>query len=1058
MTVATLDIPAGTVTIILGAFTTALLPIVAPCSAVSVETTNDIESAVGNAPLSVNLGMRVQGVTFSMTPAQRVANVAAVATNAIVTVGFQLQSAYTVAAGTSNAITINFPPDFFLTSTPTVVCTGGATAPAATVAFAGTTQFVLTTTNAWDTTAKVCTFSNVATGGPTNGAMVSVQSTLDRASVAVLSGSMGGQVQGVTFSMTPAQRVANVAAVAATAIVTVGFQLPTAYAAGVTNAITINYPVGFFLSSIPTVVCTGGTTAPAATVAWNAGNFVLTTTNAWDASAKVCTFSNVATGAPTGGNSDVSCGGGVTVESTRDRTSAAVLSGSLGMQVQGVTFSMTPAQRVANVAAVAANAIVTVGFQLQSAYTAGVTNAITINYPVGFFLSSIPTVVCTGGATAPAASVAWNVGNFVLTTTNAWDASAKVCTFSNVATGAPTDGAISVTVQSTLDRASVPVPSLTLGGIVTGVSMTILNSNRVAQANRQLIVAFTTGSDLIAGSTITIGYPNNFLAFSPTPIVTMAIATGTTAGVPTASFIVLNTLTATLTAGSVVTITLCGVTMGTGAGSGVVTNGVTVQTNRDRIACNTVAPNPVTNQVTAVSLTIAADQRIATQTNGVVTVSFKTATSLDACTNKIEITVPANFFVADPSPATSAVVASSLGAGYTVSVATGSITLTGTTAVAPGVQGVTISGITFGAATNGEDTGVTVRTLSTTNVVDIASAGAPSGDLSGFMVKSVRTNGCGQLCSTLTIVFSSLARANLGNAITITFPGTTTITGTLDKLNMGGLVQNGQQVLVTPSVVGGNTIVLTPSAFNSNFPAFDGSDVTIVLSGAFSFSSTLAAHLATRVSMRNVPQGSGTRTNEVMFMPIGMGTTTTTRLAITRPFPGVTNTQVTIDFKTTNPIVQGNVVRIFFPTGFLIPTAAVTTCSATTLDFRMTASLVRSSCNSLTVRGIVSPFDNSVNPIAVVTGTTTSYLDVRFETGSADAGAQSIVLNGVTLSATAMPTSNAFYVVTTTDTCSAGMIATGAISNPAPGAPGSTGASVLLSTSVAIVCSLLFWL
>ena len=167
------------------------------------------------------------------------------------------------------------------------------------------------------------------------------------------------------------------------------------------------------------------------------------------------------------------------------------------------------------------------------------------------------------------------------------------------------------------------------------------------------------------------------------------------------------------------------------------------------------------------------------------------------------------------------------------------------------------------------------------------------------------------------------------------------------------------------------------------------------------------------------------------------------------------STQVTIGFKTTSPIANGHDVRIFFPTGFLIPTAAVTTCSATTLNYFMTASLVGSSCNALNPRGILGPNDN---PIRVVTGTTTSYLDVRFQTGSADAGAQSIVLNGVTLSATAMPTSNAFYVVTTADTCSAGMIATGAISNPAPGAPGSTGASVLLSTTVAIVCSLLFWL
>jgi len=645
---------------------------------------------------------------------------------------------------------------------------------------------------------------------------------------------------------------------------------------------------------------------------------------------------------------------------------------------------------------------------------------------------------------------------FVLSLTNAWDATAKVCTFSNVATGPPTEGQTSVTVQSTLDRASIAVTSSTLGGVVTAVSMTILASNRVAQTNRQFTVAFTTGSDLVSGSTITIGYPTNFLANTATPTVTMATATGTTAGVPGTNSIILSTLTATLTAGSVVTITLCGVTMGSGAGSGAITTGVTVQTNRDRLACNTLAPIPVTNQVTAVSLTIAAAQRVAGFTNGAVTVAFKTATALLACTNTIVINVPANFFVADPATPISSVLASTLGAGYTVVVATDRITLTGATPVAAGVQGVTISGITFGAATNGEDMGVTVSTN-----LDLVSDGVPSGDLSGFMVKSVRTNGCGQACSTLTIAFSSLATSS-PNAITITFPAGTTINGAPDKLNMGGAVASRQQVLVTPTVpvVGGNTntIVLTPSAFNQ-FPTFDGTDVTITLSGAFSFSSTLAATLAQRVSMRNVASGSGTRTNEVMFMAIGMGTTTTTGLAIARPFPGVTNTQVTVGFTTTSAIAPTDTVRIFFPTGFFIPTASVTTCSATTLNFPMTAALIGSSCNTISPQGINSPSDN---PIRVLAGNpTTSYINVLFNSGSAAAGAQSIVLSGVTLSATAMPTSNAFYVVTTRDTCSAGMFATGAISNANPGGPGTTtatGASVLLSITVAIVCSLLFWL
>jgi hypothetical protein len=125
-----------------------------------------------------------------MTAAQRVANVAASAA-AVVTVGFKLATAY-AGAGASQ-ITINFPSNFFVTSSPTVVCTGTTGGLTATVAFTGTTQFVLTTTTtAWDTTAKVCTFSQVATGAATLGsAAVTVVSTQDSVSTpAVDSGAL----------------------------------------------------------------------------------------------------------------------------------------------------------------------------------------------------------------------------------------------------------------------------------------------------------------------------------------------------------------------------------------------------------------------------------------------------------------------------------------------------------------------------------------------------------------------------------------------------------------------------------------------------------------------------------------------------------------------------------------------------------------------------------------------------------------------------------------------------------------------------------------------------
>ena len=115
-----------------------------------------------------------------------------------------------MAAKTSRA-TCSSSTNFFLTSTPTVVCTGSTGGLTATVAFAGTSQFVLTTTTtAWDTTAKVCTFSNVATGAATAGSSsVTVQSALNGvSSPAVASGALYG-FSGVTFVMSDAQRKAT---------------------------------------------------------------------------------------------------------------------------------------------------------------------------------------------------------------------------------------------------------------------------------------------------------------------------------------------------------------------------------------------------------------------------------------------------------------------------------------------------------------------------------------------------------------------------------------------------------------------------------------------------------------------------------------------------------------------------------------------------------------------------------------------------------------------------------------------------------------------------------
>jgi len=472
-----------------------------------------------------------------------------------------------------------------------------------------------------DTTAKVCTFSNVATGDPTAGSVaVTVESTQDMASTAVDSGMLGGQVSGVTFAMTAAQRVPNTAAVSSAAVVTVGFKLATAYAAAAANQITINFPSNFFTATTPTVVCTGGT-GLTATVAGSTTQFILTpTTTAWDTTAKVCTFSNVATGGPF---QSAGCLSRVTVQSTLDRASAAVDSGMLGGQVTGVTFAMTTAQRGANVAAVSSTAVVTVGFKLATAYAAAGANQITINFPQNFFTATTPTVVCTGG-TGLTATVAGSTTQFVLTpTTTAWDTTAKVCTFSNVATGDPTTGSVAVTVESTQDMMSTAVDSGALGGVITNVAMTVVATDRVnAVTNRKIIVSFTNANKLPIGSKITIGYPTNFLDTTITPTVTMATATATSAVAPTTDYIVLTTATAELPANSAITISLCAAKMGAGAPLGSSLS-ATVKTSTDRQSCGVLEPI-TSGKVTAVTMTIAAADRVAAKINSPITFAFTT--------------------------------------------------------------------------------------------------------------------------------------------------------------------------------------------------------------------------------------------------------------------------------------------------------------------------------------------------------------------------------------------------------------------------------------------------
>jgi len=243
--------------------------------------------------------------------------------------------------------------------------------------------------------------------------------------------------------------------------------------------------------------------------------------------------------------------------------------------------------------------------------------------------------------------------------------------------------------------------------------------------------------------------------------------------------------------------------------------------------------------------------------------------------------------------------------------------------------------------------------------------------------------------------------------------------------------------LITGALVG-NTLTLTVNARGGAWNI--GSTAVITLTGMTVRSTGL------RPSRDFVSVGGSTQAFSAPYMMTGTGTTTTNTLSIARPFPGVTNTQMTITFTTTNGIAQGDFIRVFYPAGFLIGTPQTVTCAGSTNQFDTTATGL-GACSGLAVAN---------------TGmwtSTLSWFEVEVTSGGSAAGPQTIVVSGVTLSATAVAATTTFSVVTTANSCSAGAISTGAISNANPGGPGvpppSSAVSWVPSVLAVIACALM---
>jgi len=374
-----------------------------------------------------------------------------------------------------------------------------------------------------------------------------------------------------------------------------------------------------------------------------------------------------------------------------------------------------------------------------------------------------------------------------------------------------------VIVHTTTDLFGVG-RSLALGGIVTAASITIQAADRITVANRRIVAQFTTVNTLTSANTININLPAGFIS---------ALTSGTTAnsGLTVTQALVGNNIILTPTAdiaGGAKTVTICGVTLGTTLVDNTV--GVTVTTSKDYTAtCSATGTVGTANGViTDVSMTIPFADRVAAQAKSAV-FAFTTSANIPAAScgssNDVVLTVPANFFATSGTAVATGITgytaaAQNLGAGAQT------ITLRGTGQLTAGKMTVTISGLTLGSATVGNDQGVTVGAPGHTT-----SAGVPSGPISGYQVTKVTVEGTCQTstaCRTVTIGVSSA-----GAASTIAPGGTLQITGLPFSGTPYAMLIGG--ALVTSSAVSSGTITLTVDSGSAAWSL--GATTTITLSG-----------------------------------------------------------------------------------------------------------------------------------------------------------------------------------------------------------------------------------
>jgi hypothetical protein len=206
--------------------------------------------------------------------------------------------------------------------------------------------------------------------------------------------------------------------------------------------------------------------------------------------------------------------------------------------------------------------------------------------------------------------------------------------------------ASSVTVRTDTDPtvSSPAVSSGKIGGAVTAVTFDVAAGDRVAgRAGVEATFTFTPSAGGAGPSSVTLNYPSGFFATSPTPTAKVSTAGATlTPAQPGTTSIVLAATDSALAAGTAVTVTLVGCTMG--AARATNDSSVTVRTDADpTVSSPAVSSGKIGGAVTAVTFDVAAGDRVAGRAGVEATFTF-TPSAGGAGPSSVTLNYPSGFF------------------------------------------------------------------------------------------------------------------------------------------------------------------------------------------------------------------------------------------------------------------------------------------------------------------------------------------------------------------------------------------------------------------------------